>query len=265
MTTTAVKPKFSIAIVNYKTLELTKIALELLRDHFDSGALDEERVDVWVVDNDSKDDSTNYLRGLDWINLIERLSEGLEEGFVAHGKGLDLILDSIETDYLFLIHTDTFIYDPSVFDWMLELCQSEGKVAAVGCLDQLNRGYLRSFWRVFSRFIKHYSRRLRLFLGLPARDPKPYLERYIKSFCSLWDVALIKKKGYHFLMANRIPGYEMQDLLKKEGYKIKTVSPMRLFKFLDHVEAGTVGLRAGYTDQNRRTKRKKSILEKFEA
>ena len=40
---------------------------------------------------------------------------------------------------------------------------------------------------------------------------------------------------------------------------------MRLFKFLDHVEAGTVGLRAGYTDLNRRVKRKKSILKKFEA
>ncbi|MFM1956224.1 MAG: hypothetical protein RIR20_1044, partial [Pseudomonadota bacterium] len=72
-------------------------------------------------------------------------------------------------------------------------------------------------------------------------------------------------KGYSFLMANRIPGYELQDLLRRTGYKIKTVSPMRLFKFLDHVEAGTVGLRAGYTDLNRRVKRKKSILKKFEA
>jgi hypothetical protein len=265
MTNIVTKPKFSIAMVNYKTLELTKIALELLKKHFDSGELDSNRVDVWVVDNHSQDASTEYLRSLNWIHLIERAPEGEEEGFAAHGKGLDLILDAIHTDYLFLIHTDTFIYDPSVFDWMLSFCKVDFKVAAVGCLEQLNRGYFRTVWRITSRFFKHYSRRIRLFFGMQARDPKPYMEQYIKSFCALWNVKLMKEKGYSFLMANRIPGYELQDLLRQTGYKIKTVSPMRLFKFLDHVEAGTVGLRAGYTDLNRRVKRKKSILKKFEA
>lgn len=262
MTIIAAKPKFSIAMVNYKTLELTQIALDLLKKHFDSGELDKDRVDVWVVDNDSGDASTEYLRSLQWINLIERPSEGKEEGFVAHGNGLDLILAAINTDYLFLMHTDTFVYDPSVFDWMLNFCQADAKVAAVGCLEQLNRGYFRRGWRITSRFFKYYYRRLRLSMGLSARDPKPYLEEYIKSFCALWNAKLMKQKGYTFLMENRIPGYELQDQLKSTGYKIKTVSPARLFKFLDHVEAGTVGLRAGYSDLNRRTKRKKTILQK---
>ena len=264
MTNILTQPKFSIAMVNYKTLELTKIALELLKKHFDSGELDSNRIDVWVVDNHSQDASAEYLRDLHWINLIERVPEGEEEGFAAHGNGLDLIFKAINTDYLFLMHTDTFIYDPSVFDWMLSFCKADSKVAAVGCLEQLNRGYFRTAWRISSRFFKHYSRRIRLFVGMQARDPKPYVEQYIKSFCALWDVRLMKEKGYSFLMANRIPGYELQDQLKLAGYKIKTVSPMRLFKFLDHVEAGTVGLRAGYTDLNRRVKRKKSILKKFE-
>ena len=34
MTNILTQPKFSIAMVNYKTLELTKIALELLKKHF---------------------------------------------------------------------------------------------------------------------------------------------------------------------------------------------------------------------------------------
>jgi hypothetical protein len=38
---------------------------------------------------------------------------------------------------------------------------------------------------------------------------------------------------------------------------------MWLFKFLDHVEAGTVGLVAGYDDMNRRVKRKMAILKKI--
>lgn len=258
-------PKFSIAMVNYKTLELTKIALELLKKHIDNGELDADRVEVWVVDNHSQDASTEYLRSLDWIHLIERAPAGKEQGFEAHGRGLDMILSSIDTDYLFLLHTDTFIYEPSVFDMMLSYCLSDNKIAAVGCLEQLNRGYLRTAWRIGTRFIKHYSRRFRRFVGLPAREPKPYMEQYMKSFCTLWNVQLMKQYGYTFLMADRIPGYELQDRMKAHGYKFKYLSPMKLFQYLDHVEAGTVGLRAAYADSNRRVKRKKSILKKIES
>lgn len=67
-------------------------------------------------------------------------------------------------------------------------------------------------------------------------------------------------------MANTIPNNTYQLGFKNiESYKLKVVSPMKLFKFLDHVEAGTVGLRALYSDMNRRVKRKKSILKKFES
>lgn len=259
------RPRFSIALVNYKTLELTRVALELLKKHIDNGELGAGRVEFWVVDNHSQDESTDYLRSLDWIHLIERVPTGHEEGFEAHGKGLDLILESIDTDYLFLLHTDTFVYDSSVFDWMLSFCLADNKIAAVGCLEQLNRGYLRTVWRISSRFLKHYSRRFKRFIGLSAREPKPYVEQYLKSFCTLWNVRLIKQHGYRFLMANRIPGYELQDRMKADGYKLITLSPMKLFQYLDHVEAGTVGLRAAYSDTNRRVKRKKSILKKIES
>lgn len=259
------QPRFSIALVNYKTPELTRIALELLKKHIDNGELGEGRVDVWVVDNHSQDASTEYLRSLNWIRLIERVPAGPEEGFEAHGRGLDLILESVNTDYLFLLHTDTFIYDPDVFDWMLSFCLADSKVAAVGCLEQLNRGYLRTAWRISSRFIKHYSRRFKRFIGLSAREPKPYVEQYMKSFCTLWNVRLMKQYGYRFLMGDRIPGYELQDRVKVDGYKLITLSPMKLFQYLDHIEAGTVGLRADYADTNRRVKRKKSILKKIES
>lgn len=258
-------PKFSIALVNYKTLELTKISLELLKKHLDHHDIDASRVDVWVVDNHSQDASIEYLRTLDWIHLLERAPTAHEEGFVAHGKGLDLVLQQIKSDYLFLMHTDTFIYDAKVFDWMLKFCLADEKIAAVGCLEQLNRGYLRTSWRITSRFFKHYSRRFRLFLGFNARQPKPFVEEYLKSFFALWNVRLMKQQGYSFLMENRIPGYALQDKLKLDGYKLKVISPMNLFKFLDHVEAGTVGLRALYSDANRRIKRKQSILKKFES
>lgn len=256
-------PAFSIAMVNYKTLDLTKNSLAFLKQHMDEGRLDPKQVQIWVVDNDSQDESTVYLRSLDWIHLIERKATEKEQGFVAHGKGLDLILAEIKTDYVFLMHTDTFVYDASVFDMMLDVMQESEKIAAVGCLHQLNRGYLRTAWRTVNGFFKYHFRRLKLSLGLQARPPKPYIEPYIKSFFALWNVRLMKEMGLQFLMQDRIPGYALQDILPAKGFQIKLLSPMYLFQFLDHVEAGTVGLVSGYTDGNRRLARKKSMLEKL--
>jgi glycosyltransferase involved in cell wall biosynthesis len=255
-------PSFSIAIVHYKTLELTQVCLELLKKHLDNGDLDANKVDVWVVDNGSKDASTDYLRSLDWIHLIEREPVENEEGFAAHGAGLNLIFSQIKTDFIFLMHTDTFIYNPQVFDFMLQKCSAN--VTVVGCLEQLNRGYLRTAWRLSSRFCKHYVRRTKLAMGLNSKEPKPYRETHIKSFFALWNAKLMREKGYTFMMAHRIPGYELQDLFLANGYKITTISAMKLFTFLDHVEAGTVGLKKGYTDLNRRVKHKMQVLKKVE-
>lgn len=252
-------PAFSIAIVNYKTADLTKICLDLLKKHIDAGL----NAQVWVVDNNSQDESTAYLRNLDWIHLIVRDSDYAEKGFVAHGEGLDTILEQIKTDYVVLMHTDTFVHDASIFEQTIQALYQHPHIAAMGCLEQLDRGLVRTTWRVVSRFFKRHSRRLRLWLGLPTKPPKPYLEAYIKSFFACWNVSIMRKYGYTFLMGNRNPGYELQDLLKAKGYTIGLISPRKLFKYLDHVEAGTVGLNAGYTEQNRRVKRKKSLLEKL--
>jgi GT2 family glycosyltransferase len=256
--------KFSIALVNYKTLDLTRVCLNLLKSHMDSGRLDASRVDVWVVDNDSKDESTAYLRGLDWINLIERPSPGKEQGFAAHGEGLDLILSAIKTDYLFLMHTDTFIYEPAIFDICLQRMRKSPAIAAVGCLHQLNRGAFRFAWRTVTGFIKFHSRRAKLALGMPSRQPKPYIEPYIKSFFALWDVKRMKQLGYRFYMEQKIPGYALQDKLTAQGFLIEHMGAPKLFRYLDHVEAGTVGLVSGYNAENRRLQRKHALLDKLQ-
>lgn len=125
---------FSIVIVNYKTPEITKICLDLLHQHV--GGI----VPIWVVDNYSADESTEYLRTLDWINLIERTVSEPEQGHIAHGKALDMVLERIESDYLLLMHTDTFIFDKNVFPMMLNKCMKNPNIVAVGCVEQLNRG-----------------------------------------------------------------------------------------------------------------------------
>ncbi|MBC7698773.1 MAG: glycosyltransferase [Bacteroidia bacterium] len=252
------KPTYSIVLVNYKTLAITTICLNLLRN-----ALNGADVPVWVVDNNSADESTDYLRTVEWIHLIERKNLAPEQGHLAHGRALDLVLEQVTTDYLFLLHTDTFIYDAQVFNMMLAKCVKDKKVVAVGCLEQMDRGTLRTFWRFSSRFLKHYIRRFKLALGLQSREPKTYREVYLKSFCALWNVNLIKQHNMHFLMNERIPGYELQDKMLALDYKIECISPPKLFRYLDHIQSGTVAAAGGYHQNHRRTKMYNDILEKI--
>lgn len=247
-------PRFSIAMVNYKTCEMTQACLELLKQQ-----LAGRNVPVWVVDNNSADESTQYLRGLDWINLIERVQPAGEPGHVAHGKALDLVLERIDTDYILLMHTDTFIYNNEVFDLMLKMCESPD-VAAVGCVEQLDRGLVRTAWRFGSRYCKHHYRRLLQSLHLPSREPKAWKEVHLKSFCTLWNAKAMKQQGLHFCMDDRVPGYTLQDRMVEAGFAIATLSPRRLFKYLDHIQGGTVSARGGYAQGHRRTRMYENAL-----
>jgi glycosyltransferase involved in cell wall biosynthesis len=248
---------FSIALVNYKTPEVTKLCLELLHK-----ALDVNKVPVWVVDNDSKDDSLAYLKSLDWIKLIERTPVANEHGFMAHGRALDMILERVDTDYLLLLHTDTLIYDVTVIKRMLEQLSKNQKAAAIGCFEQVNRTRLQTMWRVAIRAVKYYFRRLKVALGISTRDPRLFYEVYLKSFCTLWNVGVIRQHQMSFAMVERIPGYEMQDRLRELGYDFLSIPPRQMFKYLDHIEAGTVAHVRGLAKNHKRVKNYQAIMNK---
>lgn len=251
-------PSFGVALVNYKTPDLTKACLNLLQH-----ALRGYDAEVWVVDNDSADASTEHLRSLDWIRLIERKASEKEPGFMAHGCALDQVLERIDKDYLFVLHTDTMIYDPDIFQIMLDKCLEQDKVAAVGCLEQVYRGPIRTAWRHASRFIKHYFRRLKLMLGMKTLEPRRYYETYIKSFCALWNIRIARQHGMSFSMEEKNPGYAMQDGLTALGYRIAYIPPKTMFGYLDHIKAGTVAATGGYHQGHRRTRIYHTVLGKL--
>jgi glycosyltransferase involved in cell wall biosynthesis len=249
---------FSIALVNYKTPEVTKLCLDLLYK-----ALDVNKIPIWVVDNDSKDESLAHLKSLNWINLLERKPILNEHGFMAHGRALDLILDHINTDYLLLIHTDTLIYDASIIKQMLQNLSRNNKAAAIGCLEQVNRTRLATIWRVVIRAIKYYFRRIKVSLGIGTREPRLFYEIYLKSFCTLWNVGIVKRHKMRFAMVERIPGYEMQDQLRKLGYEFLSIPPHQMFQYLDHIEAGTVSHVKGLAKNHKRVKNYQAIINKI--
>lgn len=248
---------FAFVLVNYKTPLLTPIALELLRPYAEQAG-----AEIWVVDNYSNDESTQYLRSLDWIRLIER-PHVAETGALAHGRALDMVMEKISVDYLYLLHTDTFVYKPVIFDLLMRKLQHAGdKAVAIGCLDQIYRGAFRTNWRKATRFLKHHGRTLKLKLGLKSRPPKPYKEIYLKSFCALWNIRLVKQMGMKFADNDQTPGYAIQDRLTPQGYRFETIPERLMFRHLDHIEAGTISAIGGYGENHRRLKKYEAILAK---
>ena len=252
------KPNFSIALVNYKTPEVTAICLDLLKK-----AINVSNVPVYVVDNNSNDESLVYLKSLDWIHLIERKTETPEVGFMAHGRALDLALKQVNTDYLLLMHTDTLIYNPEIFDILLKKISANDHIAAVGCLEQVNRPVYATAWRVLLRGIKYYTRKVKVIFGVKTREPRLFYEVYLKSFCTLWNAKIIKAHDMSFAMVERIPGYEIQDQLPKLGYEFVAIPPSQMFLYLDHIEAGTVSMVSALGQNHKRVKNYQAILKKI--
>ncbi len=170
-------------------------------------------------------------------------------------------MEAVSVDYLYLLHTDTFVYDTSIFDVLMQRLLACGdKTVAIGCRDQIDRGRFRSSWRTATRYLKYHSRKLKLTLGLKSREPKPYKEIYLKSFCALWNVRMLKLHKLRFSDSDRTPGYEAQDHLTRLGYHFEAMPEHRMFKYLDHIEAGTISAIGGYSPNHRRLKKYQEIL-----
>ena len=79
MITSASEKLVTILVPNYKTLEITKICLRLIRKFTDFNV-----VDVIVIDNNSNDASLDYLKTLKWITLLERKATEAETPAASH-------------------------------------------------------------------------------------------------------------------------------------------------------------------------------------
>jgi len=91
----------SIIILNYNgRLWLEKLLPSLRKNYLErSGYF----VDVVVVDNDSSDDSIDYIRSLEWIKLIETGKNG------GYAFGNNVALKEAKARYVMLLNSDTEI------------------------------------------------------------------------------------------------------------------------------------------------------------
>lgn len=102
----------SIIIVNYKTKELAKDAVQSVFDKTDG-----VEYEIIVIDNDSKDGSSEYLRN-EFGNKVEVIDAGCNMGF---GRANNIGIKKTNGKYVFLLNPDTKLINNAIkifYDYM---------------------------------------------------------------------------------------------------------------------------------------------------
>jgi GT2 family glycosyltransferase len=115
-------PQVGIVILNWNGREVLQDCLRSI------SALRYPRFEVIVVDNGSKDGSTEML-GRDYPNVL-RIENNVNLGFsAANNQGVRLALQN-GSDYLLVLNNDT-VLDPDCLTWLVECAERDPQIAAV--------------------------------------------------------------------------------------------------------------------------------------
>lgn len=229
-------PKVTILIPNYKTLDLTKLCLRLIRKHTDP-----KLAKVVVIDNDSRDDSLTYLRTLKWIELIERQAIPGESPALSHSRALDMALERVDTPYVLSIHTDTLVRNKEWLPFLLTQIEANPNMAGVGSWKLESKPFgkkvLKSLERVVQlAFYKIIGKKNHAIEGLS------HNHYYLRSHCALYRTDLLKKYGTGFADGEEVAGKAMHRKLVENGHEMKFLPSSILLKYMDHINHATTVL-----------------------
>lgn len=217
------KPEVTIIIPNYKTAGLTKLCLRSLRLHTNL-----ERVKVIVVDNDSQDASTEYLRGVEWIRLIERPAVPGETGPQMHARALDLALAEVDTPYFMVMHTDTIVINDLWLDFLINRLIASPKIAGIGSW----KLEIVSPWKRVGKVFETFFRRL---LGRKSQKEV----RYLRSHCAMYRTAHVRQVGQGFF-DDTTAGKSLHLALVNAGFEMYFIESAELMKFVRHLNHATM-------------------------
>ncbi len=226
-----IKSKATICVVNYKTLDFTRLCLRSIRK-FTSYPYE-----VIVVDNDSQDDSLEYLKSLGWIRLIERRSRANEPGGgYAHAAGLDLGLENCNTEFFVSMHSDTFIQKQN---WLTNLISYFGNDENVACVGS-GKIELLANWRILLK----KATDLRTFKRKILREPDPVgkFRYYNRTICCLYRTDILRREKLSFLKGKDkglTGGKKLYFELVDHGYKTIELPPAIMGRFVLHLAHAT--------------------------
>ena len=111
----------AVVIANYKSKDLTQRAFETFRKFYPD-------VLVYIVDNGSGDDSTEYINNCTDDKLIKIINPAN----YGHGVALHQVADATDRRFLFTLDSDTITHKGGFMELMLEEMEADPMTYAVG-------------------------------------------------------------------------------------------------------------------------------------
>lgn len=236
--------KATICIVNYKTLKLTKCCLRSIRK------FTKYPHEVIVIDNDSNDESLDYLRSLDWIRLIQRNTKDDASGGHSHSAALDLGLANCNTEFFISMHSDTLVQKEN---WLTELIGYFGRDKNISCVGS-GKIELVSKWRQFLKAITDFKTFKRKLLRAP--DPLGKYRYYNRTICSLYRTDILRREKLSFLKDREIgltSGKKLYFELLERGYETVELSSSVMGRYIVHLAHATQVVNQGEFSLRKKT------------
>ncbi len=226
-----IKDKATICIVNYKTLDLTRLCLRSIRK------FSKYPCEVIVVDNNSQDKSLEYLKSLNWICLVERHPKPDElGGGYAHGAALDLALEKCNTEFFVTMHSDVIVRKER---WLTDLIGYFGGDKNVACVGS-GKIELTPKWRILLKKatdLKALKRKV-------FRDPQLLTKfRYHnRAICCIYRTDILRREKLSFLAGkgqSMAVGQKLYFELIDRGYKTVELPSSVMGQFIYHLAHAT--------------------------
>ena len=250
------KDTVTICVVNYKTLELTRLCLRSIRKYTNYP------YKVLVIDNDSQDESTEYLKSLDWVEFVERKDKTNDSsGGYAHAAALDMGLQLCDTEYFMAMHSDTFVHTSGWLGELMEYFKANPQTVCVGG----GKCELTPMWNVCLKKLTDFKTFKRILFG-PA-DMIGMHRYYNRTVCSIYRTEILKKENLSFLM-DRDKGLTVGKKLYFEfvdkGYPTIELPDRVMKRYLWHLAHATQVVNAAEYNLRSRTLRKtRRLLDKI--
>jgi hypothetical protein len=229
-------PVVTALIPNYKTLKVTKLCLRLLRKYTDPN-----KIHIIVIDNDSLDESLEYLKSLEYITLIKRKKQQDDTPSLSHARALDLALEQVITPYALSMHTDTFVKHSNWLDVLLAEIEKEQTIAGVGSWKLENKPFIKRFAKAIEyQWERAYYRLIGKTNHALEGKGKNYL--YLRSHLALYRMDLIRKHNLSFADSEETAGKIMHKKLIDNGYKMVFLESAFLSKYVIHLNHATMVL-----------------------
>ncbi|MCQ2353091.1 MAG: glycosyltransferase [Victivallaceae bacterium] len=215
------QPEVTIIIPNYKTAELTKLCLRSLRLHTDL-----DRIRIIVIDNNSADESLEYLKKIPYITLVERDTAG-ENACLMHKRALDLGIKMTTTPYVLVFHTDTIVLDDNWLDFLLDKIKDDPRAAATGSDKMEIVPKLKQFFQKIETFF----RRL---LGRKIRQYPPFP----RTHCALYRTDVVRECGG--FESTDTAGYQLYLEMNARNYRTVLIDAREMSQHICHLNHATL-------------------------